>query len=207
MKRRTFLLSAPLVLAACGGVTREEILAPQSAIDRVAYVHPGPKKLTLMTMKNTGSDNGAHTGLLINASQRVLWDPAGTFGHSTIPERNDVHFGITPQLSELYISFHSRETFYTLIQELDVTPEVAELAMRLAIANGPTPKGRCSSHTSRMMGQLPGLESIRTSLFPNNLSDQFAQIPSVRSREYRENDSNDKDVAAAEIDRLLTSNQ
>ena len=93
MKRRTFVLSAPLVLAACGGVTREEILAPQSAIDRVAYVHPGPKRLTLMTMKNTGSDNGAHTGLMINASQRVLWDPAGTFGHSTIPERNDVHFG------------------------------------------------------------------------------------------------------------------
>jgi hypothetical protein len=58
-----------------------------------------------------------------------------------------------------------------------------------------------------MMGQLPGLESIRTSLFPNNLSDQFAQIPSVRSREYRENDSDDKDVAAAEIDQLLTANQ
>ena len=207
MRRRTFMLSVPLILSACGGVSREEILAPQEDIDSVAYVHPGPKRLTLMTMKNVGSDNGAHTGLIINASQRVLWDPAGTFGHSTIPERNDVHFGITPQLSELYISFHSRETFYTLIQELDVAPEVAELAMRLAVANGPTPKGRCSSHTSRMLGQLPGLESIRTSLFPNNLSDQVAQIPGIRSREYRENDSDDKDVAAAKIDRLLAENQ
>jgi hypothetical protein len=207
MKRRTFVLSAPLVLAACGGVTREEILAPQSAIDLVAYVHPGPKRLTLMTMKNTGSDNGAHTGLMINASQRVLWDPAGTFGHSTIPERNDVHFGITPQIEQLYISFHSRVTFYTLIQELDVTPEVAELAMRLAVANGPTPKAACTTHTSRMLGKLPGLEHIRTGLFPNNLSDQFGQIPGVRSREYRETDSDDKDIAAAAIDQQLSANQ
>ena len=44
MKRRTFIMSAPLALAACGGrAMREEILAPQADIDRVAYVHPGPK--------------------------------------------------------------------------------------------------------------------------------------------------------------------
>ncbi len=207
MKRRTFMLSAPLGLAACGVVTREEPLASQAAIDRVAYVHPGPKSLTLMTMKNTGSDNGAHTGLMINASQRVLWDPAGTFGHSSIPERNDVHFGITPQIEQLYISFHSRVTFYTLIQEIDVSPEVAEQALRLAMANGATPKAACTIHTSRMLGQLPGFESIRTSLFPNNLSDQFALIPGVRSREYRETDSDDKDIAAAAIDQQLSADQ
>lgn len=207
MKRRTFMLSAPLALAACVGVTREEIIAPQTAIDRVSYVHPGPKSMALVTMKNTGSHNGAHTGLMINASQRVLWDPAGTFGHSSIPERNDVHFGITPQIEQLYISFHSRVTFYTLIQEIDVSPEVAEMALRLALANGPTPKAACTIHTSRMLGQLPGFESIRTTLFPNNLSDQFALMPGVRNREYRETDSDDKDIAAAAIDRQLSANQ
>lgn len=176
-------------------------------IDRLAYVHPGPKRLTLLTMKNTGSDNGAHTGLMINASQRVLWDPAGSFGHETIPERNDVHFGITPQVEQFYISFHSRQTYYTLIQEVDVAPEVAEMALRLAIANGPTPKASCTRHTSRVLSQLPGFEHIRTSFFPNNLSDQFAKIPGVRSREYRENDSDDKSVAAAEIDAAIRAGQ
>lgn len=206
MQRRRFILTAPLALAACG-VSREEILAPQADIDRVAYVHPGPKRLTLMTMKNVGSDNGAHTGLLINASQRVLWDPAGTFGHSSIPERNDVHFGITPRIEQFYISFHSRETYYTLIQEIDVAPEVAEMAMRLAIANGPTPKAACTTHTTRMLKQLPGFEGIRQSFFPGNLSDQFAQLPGVRSRIYRENDSDDKSVAAAEIDAAIRADQ
>jgi len=206
MNRRTFMLSAPLGLTACGIVAREEILAPQSVIESVRYVHPGPKSLTLMTMKNTSSGNGAHTGLLINASQRILWDPAGTFGHSTIPERNDVHFGITPQLEKLYVSYHSRVTFYTLIQKVDVLPEVAEMALRLAITNGPTPKAVCTAHTSRMLGKLPGFESIRTTVFPNNLSDQFALISGARSREYRESDSDDKDIATATVDRQLNAN-
>lgn len=206
MKRRSFILSAPLALAACG-VAREEILAPQSEIDRLAYVHPGPKRLTLMTMKNTGSDNGAHTGLMINASQRVLWDPAGTFGHSSIPERNDVHFGITPRIEQFYLSFHSRVTYYTLVQEIDVSPEVAELAMRLAIANGPTPKAACTRHTSRVIGELPGFEGIKSSFFPNNLSDQFAKISGVRERIYREFDEDDKAIAAAQINASIITGQ
>lgn len=207
MKRRAFMLSAPLGLAACGAVTREEIIAPQAAIDRVAYVEPGPKTLTLLTMINVGSDNGAHTGLLINASQRVLWDPAGTFGHSSIPERNDVHFGINPQIYQLYLSYHSRETFYTLIQEVDVSPEVAEMAFQRAVANGPTPKAACTTHTSSMLASLPGFSSLRRTWFPGNLSDDFAKVPGVRSREYYETDSDDKSIAAAEIDRELSVTQ
>lgn len=205
MKRRAFLIGAPALLVGCTDVVlRDEVLASQAEVDRVAYVHPGPKSLTLMTMKNTGSGNGAHTGMFINASQRILWDPAGTFGHPSIPERNDVHFGITPRIEQFYISFHSRVTYYTLIQEIDVSPEVAEMALRLAIANGPTAKANCTRHTSRLLAQLPGFTHIKSSFFPNNLADQFAQIPGVRSREYFESDSDDKSVAADEIDRALT---
>lgn len=201
-------MSAPLALAGCGGtVLREEVIASQSEIDRVRYVHDGPPRLTLMTMKNTGSGNGAHSGLMINASQRVLWDPAGTFGHSSIPERNDVHFGVNPQLEQFYISYHSRITYFTLIQEIDVPAPVAEQALRLAMANGPTPKAACTSHTSRMLGQLPGFEGIRRTMFPNNLADQISEIAGVRERIYRENDADDKAIAAAEIDAALTAAQ
>jgi len=201
------MLSAPLVITACGPVLREEILAPQSEIDRLAYTSPGPKQLTLLTMKNVETDNGAHSGMIIKASQTVLWDPAGTFGHETIPERNDVHFGITPQIEELYISFHSRRTFYTVLQEVDVPAEVAEMAMRLAIANGPSPKAACTRHTSRMIRKLPGFESVGGSFFPASLERDFAKIPGVRTREVRESDADDKSVAAAEIDAILTANQ
>ncbi|WP_296417066.1 hypothetical protein [Pseudooctadecabacter sp.] len=208
MKRRTFLLTAPAALAACGNtVLRDEVLASQSDLDRVRYVHPGPPRLTLLTMKNVQSGNGAHSGLMINASERVLWDPAGTFGHPTIPERNDVHFGVTPRVEQFYISYHSRLTYFTLIQEIDVAPEVAEMALRLAIANGPTPKAACTRHTSRMLGKLPGFGTITSSLFPNRLADEFGALPGVRSREYYEDDSEDKAVAAAQIDAAIRAGQ
>ena len=200
MDRRKFLLTAPLALAACGA---PRVWAPDEFVAAKAYTHPGPKSLTLYTMRNTGSDNGAHTGLLINASQRVLWDPAGTFGHDSIPERNDVHYGITPRIEQFYISYHSRITYYTQIQHVEVPPATAALALRLVQENGPTPKSFCTVHTSRMLAQLPGFGFIRTTLFPNNLADQFASVPGVQTREYRETDSDDKSVAAARIDAAI----
>ncbi len=204
MKRRTFILSAPLALAACGA--QQIASSAPDVIARGAYVHPGPPSLTLYTMKNVGSGNGAHTGLMINASQRVLWDPAGTFGHESIPRSNDVHFGITPRIEGYYISYHSRETYFTLIQEIEVPAATAELALRLALENGPTPKAFCTTHTSRMLRNLPGFTDIRPTFFPSNLSDQFGNRPGVVSREYFEDDDDDKSIAAAQIDASLSEN-
>lgn len=204
MDRRAFVLGAPAALAACGA---PQVWAPDDVIARNTYVHPGPKSLTLMTMRNTGSGNGAHTGLLINASQRVLWDPAGSFGHDSIPERNDVLFGVTPRVAQFYISYHSRVTFYTQLQTLEVPAETAEMALRLAMANGPTPKSFCTNHTSQMLRQLPGMGHIGVTYFPNNLADDFGKIPGVVQTEYYEEDDADKAVAAAEIDAAIRAGQ
>jgi hypothetical protein len=108
--RRFFLLGAPLALGACAA---EPVWAPDDLVQRNIYRHPGPNMLTLFTVLNVGSDNGAHSGLMVSGSQRVIFDPAGTFKHPTIPERNDVIFGATPGLVDLYIDYHTRETYYT----------------------------------------------------------------------------------------------
>lgn len=208
MHRRTFILSAPLALAACGGtVLRDEPMATMEEVNRVAYRDPGPAYLELITMRNTGSDNGAHTGLLINASQRVLWDPAGTFGHPSIPERGDVHFGINPEIYQYYISYHSRITYYTVLQRIIVPDAVAEQALQLAMANGPTPKAFCTTHTSRALAQLPGFGSIRRTIFPDNLARRFGALPGVQEREYRETDSGDLGVAREELNRTIAATQ
>jgi len=203
---RRFLITggvAALTLAGCG--VAEPVWAPDALVEKMRYRHSGPTRLTLLTMINVGSGNGAHTGLLINASERVLWDPAGTFKHPSIPERNDVIYGLNPQILDLYISYHSRETYYTLIQELDVSPEIAETVLRKVEAYGAVPKANCTRATSQILKSLPGFESIKVSFFPDKLSDQFGQLPGVRSRTYHENDSDDKSQAAVEIDRVLTT--
>ncbi|MFT5630337.1 MAG: hypothetical protein ACI82I_000208 [Gammaproteobacteria bacterium] len=205
MRRRAFLLGAPLVVAGCAG--GQSVWAPDSAVDAAMFLGTGPKALTLYTMRNTGSGNGAHSSILIDASQRVLFDPAGSFANTRIPERNDVLFGMSPQIEDYYVSYHARETYYVEGQHIVVSAAVAEQALQLALAYGPVGQGRCSRATSAILGQLPGFESINSTLFPNALRDKFAKIAGVELTEYRETDSDDKSVAAAQINAALKSGQ
>ncbi|SFS22324.1 hypothetical protein [Yoonia litorea] len=196
LNRRQVLIGLPLTLSAC---TASQVWAPDDVVARAIYRDPGPKHLTLYTMKNVGSDNGAHSALLINASQRVIFDPAGAWEQRQMPERNDVLFGASPQLEQYYVSFHARVTYYVVGQTVAVTDDVAERALTLALQAGPAPQANCSRFTSRLLRQLPGFGAIRQTWFPNKLSDDFGTLPGASYREYREDDADDKNVAARQI--------
>ncbi len=202
MNRRFFIAGLPMLVASCSA---PEVWAPDDAISRYIYREEGPKYLTLYTMKNVSSGNGAHSALLINASQRVIFDPAGSWEQEQMPERNDVLYGASPRLEEYYVSFHARETFYVIGQTVPVSADVAEQALRLAIASGPAPQANCSRFTSRLLRQLPGFENIGQTWFPNNLADDFGRLPGVETQEFRESDEDDKNVAAAAIAAELAS--
>lgn len=196
------MLGLPLAgLAACSA---EPVWAPENQVTRAFTPQVGPASLTLYTMKNNGSGNGAHSGLMINASQRVLWDPAGTFAADALPERNDVIYGVTPFVEDLYASFHARTTYHVIAQKILVPQSTAEQALRAVQSYGAVPKANCSRATSIILQRLPGFESIGRTYFPNNLFDDFAELPGVQTREYRETDEDDKSVAAQEINQILS---
>ncbi len=198
LSRRAFVIGLPFALAACGG---QSVIAPEEDILRAFYRHDGPPALTLFTVRNVDTGNGAHTGLMINASQRVLFDPAGSFGHPTIPERNDVLFGITPRVEELYVSYHARATYYVVIQTLEVPPETAEAALRIALDYGPVGKANCTRATSDILRRLPGFEGINMTFLPDRLEMQFARFPGVTTREHWEDDADDaRDAVIAAYD-------
>ncbi|SEW39056.1 hypothetical protein SAMN04488515_2548 [Cognatiyoonia koreensis] len=202
MYRRTFILSAPLAgLAACSA---EPVWAPDQKVALATVPQVGPASLTLYTMKNNGSGNGAHTGLMINASQRVLWDPAGTFKADALPERNDVIYGVTPYVEELYASFHARTTYHVIGQKIVVPQATAEMALQAVKTYGAVPKANCTRATSAILQGLPGFGSIGRTYFPNNLFDDFAELPGVQTFEIRENDADDKSGAGAAINELLS---
>lgn len=185
LSRRAFVIGAPFALAACSA---DPVWAPDTAVNAATYRSGGPSALTLFTVKNTGSGNGAHSSLLIDGSQRVLFDPAGSFRASAIPERNDVLFGFSPAAEQAYVSFHARAAYFVVIQTVTVPPAVAEQALQLALTNGAVAKASCTRATSAIIRQLPGFDDISGSWFPNNLSDSFGQIPGVQTSEVREQD-------------------
>lgn len=185
MRRRAVILGLPLFAAGCGA---QSVWAPDDVVARAAYVHDGPPAIALYTMKNVDSGNGAHTAMMINASQRVIFDPAGSLRHPEIPERNDVLFGVTPRVQEFFEGYHARETYYVVRMTRIVSPEVAEQCFRLALAAGPVPRPLCTQATSGILSQLPGFEAINTTLLPDRLHDRFSTLSGVETVERRETD-------------------
>lgn len=203
--RRAFLTSAAATaLTACAG---EPVWAPDDIVASKTYRSGGPTALTLYTMRSVSSGNGEHSSLLVDASQRVMFDPAGTFRHSTIPERNDVLFGVTPQVEAYYISYHARQTFYVIGQKLLVSPQVAEAALQMVMAHGAVPKANCTRATSSIMRRLPGFGDLPQTWFPNTLAAAFGRYDGVTTEEYREQDGDDKTLAAQQIDMQIRADQ
>lgn len=196
---------AMLALVGCGAGADMRPDASAEVISSASYRHPGPSTLTLFTMINNRSGAGAHTSLMINGSQRVIFDPAGTVRLSAVPERGDVLYGITPGVADFYARAHARETFHVVIQTIEVPPEVAERALRLAIANGPVASAQCALSTAAILRQLPGFERIGSTWFPKRLMDSFGQLPGVQTQKIFENDSDDKAVAIAQFEQALAT--
>ena len=187
MIRLVFALMALLSLAACGGA--EPKWASDEAVAKARYVHDGPPSITLYTVLATRDGSGAHSGLLINGSQRVMFDPAGTWYHPQLPERNDVHYGMTPKMVSFYIDYHARETFDVVEQTIIVSPGVAELVMQRAIAYGAVPKAQCSKSISSILSGVPGFEGLPLTWYPSKYMEAFGKLPGVKSRKYTDSDA------------------
>ncbi len=183
------------LVAGCAGSQRPQ--ADQAEIAARSYRDPGPSTLTLYTMINTRTGSGAHTSLMIGASERVIFDPAGSFRADVVPIRDDVLYGITPNVERAYRSSHARETHFARIQTIEVTPQQAEIALQLAKQSGPVAGAYCTNSTARLLQQVPGFEEIDVTFYPVKLSEQFGQLPGVVTTEYRENDDADLQAGLA----------
>ena len=169
------IVSAALfALAGCVG---EPKWASEEEVMRALHFVEGPSKITLFTVRSTKDGSGGHSGLMVSDTHRALFDPAGTFYHPRAPERNDVHFGIDDRILAVYIDYHARETYDVIVQEVEVSAEVARLAMQEIQAYGAVPKAQCSLAVSRVLSRLPGFESVSVTWFPNALSEAFARLP------------------------------
>ena len=188
-KLRTFIsIISLVVLMACEGSERNAPIASSMEIQAAAYVSPLPHSITLLTMVKASGVFGEHSGILINASQQVLYDPAGTFRHSTSPNARDVNYGMHPAMVDYYKSYHARYGYYVVAQEIQVSPEIAELVFQRAIAQGETAKLRCGIAVSSVLNGLPMFTDIPTTYYPGKIMDSFAEVPNVSTTYVYEDD-------------------
>ena len=192
MRNISKLAVALVALTVLGGCAEQpKPNATNETLAAAAYREPGPATLTLYTIINNRTGKGGHTSLMINASERVIFDPAGSFYADVVPERDDVLYGITPAVERAYRGGHARSTFHAVIQTLEVTPEQAEIAYQLAVTNGRVPGAYCANATSSLLKKVPGFEGLKVTFYPTKLMDQIADMPGVVTEKYYENDSGD----------------
>lgn len=189
MLRRFAALAVVPFLAACAA--QDVKFAPQAEVEASRYAHPGPPALTLFTVVSTRSGAGAHTGLLINGTDRVIFDPAGSWYHPRLPEQHDIHYGMTPRMVDFYLDYHARETFYVLEQTIEVSPQVAAIAAARARAYGAVPKSQCARSVSSILRGVPGFESMPQTWYPLKLSEAFGRLPGVTTRRIDDDDAHE----------------
>lgn len=193
---RAALLAGCVALAGCAAQKKPN--ADAATLAAATHVHNGPPALTLFTMVNNRTGAGGHTSLMINASERVIFDPAGSFYADVVPERNDVLYGITPSVVLAYRGAHARSTHHVVMQRLEVTPAQAQRAYELAVSNGRVPGAYCANSTASILRQLPGFEDMKVTFYPVKLSEQFGAKPGVVTTKYYEDDDPDLQKALAE---------
>lgn len=192
------LILAGALLLGLAGCAGRAPYASDAEIAAVSYRNPAPPSLTIFTVVNNRSGAGGHTGILINASEQVIFDPAGSFYADIAPERNDVLFGITPRVVQAYRSAHARSAYHVVSQTIRVSAEQAEIAYRLALANGAVAPAFCTNAATRLLRQVPGFEDIRVTFFPTKLQAQLEGRPGVVTEKYYEWDEDDLQKALAE---------
>lgn len=180
----------PLLLAACGGPA-QSVWATDEAVARARYAHDGPSTVTLFTVQSTDTGFGAHAGLMISGAERVIFDPAGTFRLNAAPERNDLLYGITDRVLSVYIDYHARSTYDVQIQSVTVSPREADALIAAAAAFGAVPKAQCALSISKILRSQPRFAHVKSTYFPNALSEDFAALSGVETRVVTDVDSDD----------------
>ncbi|MDO5604615.1 MAG: hypothetical protein Q4G25_05570 [Paracoccus sp. (in: a-proteobacteria)] len=189
LRRILIALALPLFLAACGA---DNQWASDEAVRNVRYASNERPSISLLTVVGIPRGEGGHSALLINGSEQVIFDPAGSFQHPRAPERHDVLYGITPEMRNVYIDYHARdvagERYYVIVDTVPVTREVADMAIRSAQANGPVNKAFCAVGTANVLRNVPGFQGAPGGFSPIRLREWFLTMPGVQSREYRDGD-------------------
>lgn len=178
------LFALLFLVSACA----EHIVSDPTVVAAVRYKSDEAPYVELVTMVRKSTDKGAHSALIINASERVIFDPAGTFQHAELAEVEDVHHGATDRLVSYYQRYHARFSHYVHVQRVYLDPATAEGLLKRAQSNGAVSKMFCSNETANVLKSVPQFSSFRSSMFPEFLRLDMAEIPNVENYYVDEDD-------------------
>lgn len=185
--RIIFGILALSILAACAGGGGEPLTAEK--VQAVAFRANETPRLTLLTTVNNRNGQGAHTALLVSGSQRVLFDPAGSFRSEDVFRHNDLMYGVTDRKLQTFRSFQASSRHRVVSQTIPVSAASAERALQLVQARGSVAPAYCANSTAEILQQLPETADVKVTFYPVQLMDQIKAKPGITTSVYYENDA------------------
>ena len=187
---RFYFLILPLLLV-IGCVPLPELDLTKE-IDVPRYRHPGGATVTLVTVLGSKRGFGAHSALIVNGNQRVIFDPAGSLEHESLTIRGDVIYGANPAVVDTYIDYHTRNTHDTSVLSIRVPDEIAEDLLIRIMKHGYGRRAHCAQSISSLLHDTHGFENIRTTFFPKKLMENFLELKNVKSIRFSQPDETER---------------
>ena len=128
-------------------------------------------------MVKNSSGRSAHVGLLINGSQQVLYDPAGTFTHPDLPRNGDIHYGMTPRYVDYYERYHARFSHFVEAQQVPISRAAADQLIANAQSEGKVMKAHCSLAIADVLQPVPPFETVTQELLPRGPARGLRRAP------------------------------
>lgn len=174
-----------VILSACADFENDD----PAVVSSRTYVSEEAPFVALLTMVNDSGDHGEHSGILINASQTVLYDPAGSFRYEEeLARSRDIHYGMSPTMVDYYQRYHARFGYHVVTQKIYISAEEAEALFRMANQIGTTGQLRCGLSASSVLNSIPRFSNIPTTYWPGKIMNAMADVPGIVTTYTRESD-------------------
>lgn len=162
--------------------------ASDEKVARAVYVSHDRPSVTLITVVTNKGEYGGHSALLINGSQRVLYDPAGSWFQETLAERADLIYGMSPAAFDNYLRYHARVKYHVVLQKRFIDRATADRLIANAKAQGASQNGFCAVNTGHILAATPGFAGAPAGFSPIKLMHWMAAQPGVTEDRFYEYD-------------------
>lgn len=177
--RTGVVLGALMALAGCAGASDAEF---EEISRTIAYRPSGSPSATLITSQEVNGSGEIHAALVVKASQQVIYDPSGSFIDPGTRRIGDALYGVTPEILEKFALHQADRRHNAVLQTASVDPESAEtLLQRVRRAGGAFP-GFCAATIADVISGVGPFASVRETMWPSDLSEDFASIEGVETR-------------------------
>ncbi len=182
---------AASILAGCAGIdptTDAEFIKELRAETSYLPVN-APPSTTLVLAEHKGGSGAVHAALIVTGSERLIYDPSGSFTHPDTRRYGDVVYGASDEIVELFALHNADRNHDAVMRTIALESDEAEILLNSARTHGGAMPGFCAKSVASVLRSVPRFASMRDTFWPSNVQQDFENVSPVEIRSVSDTDS------------------